>query len=301
MPIMKKRLLVWICFIAHQTFAQTEVPLPQKGFRQAIMHVGNFFDPPFDKSIRYVRDTIMCGYTYAMYCNEYRQNSSQIYSCESGKFDHFTRYDKGKVYYRYGGCSGSEELKYDFNLKLNDTFKIRVVWDDDLAVVDSIDIGYLYNNSPRKYIRLKSLSGFKDYEWIEGIGDINMGLFYESDFEGGHDQLTCYKEFNQTLYMNATDYNCDNLLKPLNVTIEKSLINEINIYINSQSQTLDIVSAKESLFNLQLLDATGRSILSETYSSKDKQIPVSNLSSGIYFLSLETPNHEKTIRKLVIN
>lgn len=43
---MKKKLMVWICIFTQQALAQNEVPLPQKGFRQAIMHVGNFYNPP---------------------------------------------------------------------------------------------------------------------------------------------------------------------------------------------------------------------------------------------------------------
>lgn len=84
---------------------------------------------------------------------------------------------------------------------------------------------------------------------------INKGLFYYSDFEGGEDQLTCYREFNRTLYMNATDYDCDKLLEPVTVDIDKTSENDISIYINTQTRSIVIVFEEEDFFNIQIMDS----------------------------------------------
>lgn len=297
---MNKFLLIFICVITQNAFTQNYIVLPQKGFRQAIMHVDNFYDPPYDKSIRYVRDTVMCGDTYAMYCNEYFQNSGQTYSCVSGKFSHFTRYDNGKVYYRFIGCANVDILKYDFNLNMNDTFRIETGSYNDLAVVDSIDAQFLYNNSRRKYIGLRSLGGYARYEWLEGIGDMNKGFFYDVDFEGGKDKLICYKEFNQTLYLNESKYDCDKMLKNMTLSNNETFAKNLKVYVNSTTHFIEMFFEKEASYKIEIIDAIGKSVYLENCYAKEKLISISDFKSGVYFLKLETLDG-LDIRKIIIN
>ncbi len=280
-------LLILVSGCMKSMIAQDPVPFPQKGFRQGIMYTGNFYDKPFDRSIRYVRDTIMCGKTYAGYAKE----------IEPGKLVHFTRYDSGKVYLCYG-CN-NEVLQYNFNLKLNDVFMLRSGWSDRRLVVDSIDAFYLPNFSLRKYIRLIDKDG-RYYEWLEGIGDISRGLFCLWDFEGGADELTCYKEFNQTLYENSTVYSCNQLLKTMAVEVDEISKAEIEIFPNPAHEVLTIQFKDAGIYSVEIKDMLGRVLYSENGLSIQRQIALEGFKTGMYIVKMVDSENKTSIRKIVV-
>ena len=73
---------------------------------------------------------------------------------------------------------------------------------------------------------------------------------------------------------------------------------EVKIYPNPASNNVTIET--QGLKQLELMENSGRIILSETSIDRDKhQVDVSNIASGIYFIRLKTDNFT-TIRKLVI-
>lgn len=55
--------------------------------------------------------------------------------------------------------------------------------------------------------------------------------------------------------MNATDYDCDKLLEPVTVDIDKTSENDISIYINTQTRSIVIVFEEEDFFNIQIMDS----------------------------------------------
>jgi hypothetical protein len=76
---------------------------------------------------------------------------------------------------------------------------------------------------------------------------------------------------------------------------------ELIAYPNPASELLNIqFNANQGDYNLQLIDATGRLVRSENGSRDGGQaiitIPVSDLSSGLYFVVVECGGSEETLR-----
>lgn len=292
---MRYFIIPFIFSIILQVDAQNLVDFPEEGFRQGVIYASNFIDPTTKRSIRYERDTIMCNKKYAMYCLEDFQDGA-VYNCKNDKFRHFTRYDNGRVYAVLFNCSNQETLKYDFNLNLNDTFLIEYSWSfKDRSVVDSVGAVMLNDGKIRKYIRLKSLNNKKNvYEWVDGIGDIRHGLFYESDFEGGITLLICQKNYNDILFQNYhPEYTCDELLENLTVQTNNTENSEFNIYPNPAKKFISISNYPQKINEILIYDMLGILVLKQNVLEKNlKSIDVSALNAGIYFLYLPELNYK---------
>ena len=73
-----------------------------------------------------------------------------------------------------GEVPNSKELIYDFGLGIGDTFYIP--GEGNFKAVQKEVLSY-EDNIKRTYIKLRSLSGINEFEWIEGIGEIKWGPF----------------------------------------------------------------------------------------------------------------------------
>lgn len=251
------------------------------------MYVGNYYDKPYDRSIRYVKDTILCGKTYAAYSWEK----------SPARLVHFTRYDSGRVYL-YMGCN-DEVLQYDFNLKLKEKFTIQG-WEKVRLTVDTIGTIKLYDYSERKYIGLQGDNGIR-YEWVEGIGDLNRGLLYLFDFEGGHDELTCHKEYNQMIWYNTTDYYCGDLLKTVFVDdIAEISSDYVAIFPNPVLDIVSIQFKKPNPFAVSIVDVLGNTVISEEGVLNSTSISLAGFQPGIYVVKISDGTSSYT-RKLVVN
>jgi len=103
---------------------------------------------------------------------------------------------EGKVWRKaiYNPC-GNEQLIYDFNLDIGDTFNNYYV----------VDVGTitLLNGEERKQLFLTQNPIDTIIEWVDGIGSLTGGLFSISDFEG-YTTLICVKENDETIWLNPT-------------------------------------------------------------------------------------------------
>ena len=142
-------------------------------------------------------DTILCGNTYQIFKNN-----------DDHSIATYTRQEDGKVYIGY--CQ-FEYLLYDFDLEVGDTF--QRINPPELLYVDSITQVVLLNGEMRKSIWLNN--GFSNYpiQWVEGLGDVNRGLTYTSDWEGGYEEFICAKDATGMLWLgnNNTNTFCDSL------------------------------------------------------------------------------------------
>ncbi len=186
---------------------QTLYHFPQPGFVQGEIYNGDWTNPgQHNASVTFMGDTMIGGVTYSHMENEHFS-------------DGYVRYDSGRIYSQgrnFDGSlsGGSETLLYDFTLQVGDTFSSYRFGN---IIVDSVSTITMLNGQNRKYMELSN--GFDTCKWIDAIGDIERGLYYGSDFEGGHEELVCHQDYSGTVFVNSLlNLDCDSL-KSTNVNV----------------------------------------------------------------------------------
>ncbi len=136
------------------------------------------------------------------------------------------------------------------------------------------------------------------YEWTISGGEISMG-------EGTH-QITVLWGAPGTGTVDLTetvDGTCVGTAETFNVTIDDCIgINEnseenLSIYPNPATDFINIQSAN-MIKSIKILDLTGKEVVREINMSKTYKLNTSELTSGIYLLSIEM--EETTINKRVV-
>lgn len=167
--------------------------------------------------------------------------------------------------------------------------------------VDSVQIGSQYHK--RLYLQ-DPLSIYNTEYWIEGVGS-SWGMpfaTYWSSTDNSYD-LTCYYESQQLKYNNpAPGYSfctgplpvisCDSAL-----STGQTLISTINITVspNPTSEKININGVDEIGIIAEITNTVGQRIL---MARNQKQIDVSNLSRGIYFVKV-TYGEKFTVTKFI--
>jgi hypothetical protein len=93
-------------------------------------------------------------------------------------------------------------LLYDFSLPIGGTIVPTYPGDflitGDMFIVDSVSTIVLPNGQTRKYMELQGT--YCRLKWIDGIGDIERGLLFSADFEGGHSYFVCTSDTSGVVY-----------------------------------------------------------------------------------------------------
>lgn len=200
---MKQTLTALLLLIIIQSKAQvTLFSFPQPGLEQVEIYHGDWTTGgfPFNNSFRYLRDTTVGGNVFAKFSPNHLSNEL------------YTYYDSGKVYYYFNGTTLTNpttgKLIYDFSLNIGDTISLNSYSHYGNYTVDSVSSVQLLNGQIRKFLRL--FSSTDTLKWIDGIGDIEHGLIYEGDFEGGYEEFVCHKDSTGNVYLKpSTNYNCN--------------------------------------------------------------------------------------------
>jgi len=263
----------------------------------------------------------ICGDTIinSKYCQKictavsYSVNSSPSYfDTACTQFHGYIYYDNKKLY-TDSFFTGTGTLLYDFNLTQGDTFDLLVT---NLVggcnghngyykiPVDTVDSMY-YGNQWRKRIIFKQLAGFdfgpNPIAWVEGIGDVDHGIGIKDPYnfgngapgpfsiygfidycycDWGYVNLNCFQEPGYSTYGN----NCQVGLCPFS---------PLNIYPNPCSNMLFIRGG--DITEIKLTNALGAEVLV----TKSRNVDVSSLADGIYFVQLKT-EEGTLIRKIIV-
>ena len=220
-----------------------------------------------------------------------------------------TRYENKKFYYLNQdhhldqfNFQDNEYVLYDFGLQVNDTFDLPYPQYNDRLVVTSRIQRLMQNGEYRTELLLRS-SGWS-FQWIEGIGDVQNGLFY-MDQIGYYDiytSLVCFSDKNGLIYKHeGFNYPCDDLD---NYKESWSGINELkeaetsvfpNPFKNNISFKVNIaLHVTDASLNLYSTD--GLLVKKITISERGqftKTFDLTELNGGIYIAVIKS-NHEKT-------
>ncbi|MFZ1580030.1 MAG: hypothetical protein WAT26_02775, partial [Saprospiraceae bacterium] len=115
---------------------------------------------------------------------------------------------EGKKVYLYDGY---KTLLYDFGLQVNDTFEFSP--NTNKYIVLKRENNIYQDGKSRIYLQLKSLNSNYTIEWIEGIGDLKMGTFYEHYFHPYDLRFVCASSDDGLIYIKEqSEFPCDSSL-----------------------------------------------------------------------------------------
>lgn len=159
---------------------------------------------PINISFTHTGDTTIGAYTYSQF---------RFTPVNMAQSPFYYWYNSGKVYRQYtlSSTPDTSSILYDFSLVTGDSINLPGSFmHNGWYNVDSVATVTILNAQPRKYLRLVGGPFNDTLEWIDGLGDINNGFFYYSDFEGGHHETVCISDSAGAMYSNPnTSFYCD--------------------------------------------------------------------------------------------
>ncbi len=240
------------------------------------------------------------------------------YSCNIRPQIEYMYQDSGRVYFWESTLNDFVRL-YDFNLQTDDTLDIYTViqsqttppFDTVRFVIDSI-YNVVLNGQTRKVqlvqnLRFPTLNAIEyRFEIIEGIGSTYQmfpwnGPACDDQFNYG---LRCYSDSTFGFY-NFTGQPCDQVI----TSIEDQFSNDFQlrvssnpvsnrVYWNYSEAFLENFNA-QTMAEVTILNPQGQNV--KKAQTQDRQIDVTGLSNGIYFLEIKLSGHHFLEEFLILN
>ncbi len=197
----------------------------------------------------------------------------------------------------------SEYLLYDFSLQEGDFMEMSnpispFPLHGGQFVLDSIRTKPLLNNIGYKhfYFSPTSNNSVSNYPvvWIEGIGSKSLiNAPGGNPDSNGVGELSCFFK-NQNLVYSQNNTDCT----LLSVKTEK--IDSLKIYINNQKNIFRF-SDSEKITSITIYDICGKNMNYRlNYFKKNKTLDLTNLKTGLYFLTIENSNFSQKTFKIII-
>lgn len=194
----------------------------------------------------------------------------------------------------YNEMTNTEYLTMDLNLSVNDTFDVYSRFTPTKYVVDSV-----YTKNNLKHIRLNSMirqcgSINENLTFIEGVGT-NAGLFFQGSIYPHDSYMLCQHKNNVK--------TASSLLHPNTCFIEVIGIQENGINNNkikvfpvpvSNLLTIKIDANTNKLYHTSIFNLEGKLVFKSLIKENSKDINVSELQNGIYFILIEN-KHENQV------
>ncbi len=196
----------------------------------------------------------------------------------------------------------TEELLYDFNLSVGDTFSTTVYTPDYVGcpinmVVTSIDTVILENNEPRQRFN------FMGEQWVSGIGSL-YGLIYVGVVECIIDMyydLSCCYENNELIYQSQSFDNCFVNTVGLDEN-DNDIIKSVFPNPFSQSTLLKFDYSSSENYHLRIISVTGQVVMEiKDIKSGEVIIHGNQLNSGIHFYRVTKDEKVVASGKLIKN
>lgn len=257
------------------------VPFPDPGMSQGTLRYGDWTNPYIiNYSFQYSKDTIINDSLFHFFQVENSFSRKLVY------------YDSGKVYESANWNYDHKTLIYDFSLELNDTFIGKgVTFQPIELVVSMVSTITLTNGETRKYLELSDgVNEFNTRRWVDGIGDIDYGLFRWADFEGGYTELVCHRGDSGLIHLggNFNEMFCDSMTNVFLVGLDEiAEISEIEVVPNPVVDQVEVSfrNWNGDCFSVELINSMSQVVKSEKINNrKSIAIDLSDLSSGIYYV-----------------
>lgn len=294
---MKKLFFIFLIFLTLKISAQTYYPFPKDS---ATWSVEEYFwgtfpqsNQCFAKHYGMYGDTIIEGKNYSkLYQNNFSGSPSNesSFNIYTATYVAAVREDSNKKIWVVKPADTIDILYYDFGLALGDTFCFDyfpgVGCDHPVDNIDSVLID-------GKYRRQISF-GATSEKWVEGIGSFT-GWFEWQLFGNWSWQLLCYKEKQNMLY-DIGYCNCNTY-----TGIETLLKDKIKIYPNpTENQiTFEFKEFTTEEFKILIYSSLGKIIKTLNPTDHKTEINLSDLSEGIYFITITDRQGNQLIKKII--
>jgi hypothetical protein len=249
-----------------------------------------------DYQYRLSGDTVVSGKKYAnIYCDVSYANcpcgpngSQYVYAGYAGAIRNDTL--NKRVY--SANFTGTEQLLYDFNWVVGDTF---TGCNNIIAVVDSVLIG---SNYRKRFITSDSV------HFIEGIGYVGMLGGNGSDLFWSQCSLSmspyytfiCYTDSIESYILHPEYCN------PISIGIQEPYSETtLNVYPNPGTDRITVKFNKAQYrTTVKILSVLGEEIRNVNFTGEELIIETGELKSGIYFVQTNDERNIFTTRKFII-
>ncbi len=272
-------------------FGQTVLNIPEPMATYGVYITNDVIgEPDFANGYWHDKDTIINGFTYSSFL-PYNPHGRWI------------KQDGNKIYSVLSWDLADEELIYDFDLVVGDTF--RLDYFNELIVTAVFDTMFL-DGILRKTIELQNIViPSWTIWWVEGIGDLHGGLYYSYGGLGSF-YMVCYGNHSGLVYLDNdfTQMDCDNAVDiPVpssNTNPQETTSPSVLIYPNpvNTGQIMLDVKNDQGAIEASIYNSSGQFI--ETLNvTKDEYIDVQHLSSGLYILLLQMEGQNVSKRIII--
>jgi photosystem II stability/assembly factor-like uncharacterized protein len=184
----------------------------------------NIIDGTWNTSYRYAGDTALCGTTLLRFAPT--ATGVPLYLRVQGGKIEFTRSNL------LDPCADFRTL-YDFDLNIGDPFTTYHGLPLQVIATDNVT---LLNGDTRRRVMLSGSGGSGGHVWIEGIGDVDRGLWpLYFDFEG-YDRFVCARDSSGDLWFGDMAHLCDSLTCPEPQPAFDFAIDGLTLALANQSQ-----------------------------------------------------------------
>lgn len=190
--------------------------------------------------------------------------------------------------------SHTEQLLYDFNMKVGDTVKgflsLFTSSPDTIYSIDSVLVG---SNFHKRW----NISSYYDLHIIEGVGS-TYGLiqpFSANTTDLPDFSVICFSQNGKTLYPD-TSTNCEVVNSTGDIKDGQELI---KVYPNPSQGSFNIdFGQTDDINDIQIADLSGRIFMHQSVNA-NSCINITNLPKGTYLLYLTDDEHRIIFRKLI--
>jgi hypothetical protein len=157
------------------------------------------------------------------------------------------------------------------------------------------------SNANRYRFSLNNINAYDMTVWLFEAAYFNMdykqdlGLVYYYLYGGaGSDE----ESERKLIYYNRNGNTCGNYV-PVSVTDAETALRIAKVYPNPASDEL-IIDVPVAAYNISIVNTLGQAVYTKQDCSRKQTINTSYLTSGIYYLKLETSDHSIVNKKIVI-
>jgi hypothetical protein len=252
--------------------------------------------------ITLVGDTLLNDNVYSTFELKHSDGDENLDYDPTVSLNYFLRESDGVVYsYNIDG----DQVVYDFNLSLQDTFLVTGNYGVRTLVVTDTMTFYDWDNEPRRQFRLENISdqNFPQYEnWVEGIGSLNSFRYGNIDLSWPeyNDTIFCYYRDGEAKLSFGEFTSCGAIPSS---TKEFTIPIEITLLPNPAYDDIVVTFAEHFSGRYLITDLTGRLIEQNYIIDQSKvTIDISTMNNGLYLVRItDNEGRIKTLKFTVMS
>lgn len=288
---MKKLLLLLIVSFSHSFYSQLVFCPPGSEWRYSFKDY--YANAVTNEKISYVKDSVINNDAIKILKHRYCFNS--INNPTIDFMNTWVRQNGDTVFIKNKYTQNAWQILYNFNVQAGDTWQSYVRGTYTVSV-DSITIVNINGFSLKRiYVRYTGINHPFNITERLGSSEFMFNSYSQLTSDGGHFQDNlCYKD--------STFGNIQFTTKPCDfvdyVGLNEETFNnvEIKAYPNPTNGKLNIDFSGAEKLKLVIKNTLGQEVFLEKILDSKKELDISHLTPGVYFLTVQKANRQTTLR-----